>query len=57
MAYKFPARKNSDFLDEILGIGFLDSVIEWIGNNLDPEDVFSENDLQDWARHAKEDGE
>lgn len=27
----------------------LDVVIEWIKNNLNPEDVFDENDLIEWA--------
>ena len=27
----------------------LDEVIEWIKNNLNPEDVFNEEDLIEWA--------
>jgi len=27
----------------------LDEVIEWIKRNLNPEDVFDENDLEAWA--------
>lgn len=27
----------------------LDEVIEWIKNNLNPEDVFDEDDLIEWA--------
>ena len=29
---------------------WLDAAIEWIGTNLNPEDVFSENALSIWAR-------
>lgn len=29
--------------------GALDSAIEWISRNLNPEDVFSKSDLESWA--------
>jgi len=32
------------------GNRFLDNIIDWIKNNLMPEDVFSKNALADWAR-------
>lgn len=37
------------FLDEVIGSGLLDSAIEWIKDNLDPEDVFPRSDLEHWA--------
>lgn len=31
----------------------LDTAIEFIGSNFNPEDVFSERDLDDWAARNK----
>jgi len=28
---------------------FLDEILKWIANAFDPEDVFDEDDLKDWA--------
>jgi len=28
---------------------FLQTVVEWVGAHLDPEDVFDEADLENWA--------
>ena len=36
--------------DRMFGSEFLQEIIEWIGNNLAPENVFSEADLIVWAR-------
>ena len=41
-------RQDNEFVESILGTILEDSV-EWIGNNMDPEDVFSESDLSYWA--------
>ena len=41
--------ENSNFADEVFGPYPLDSAIEWIQRNLNPDDVFSNNDLDDWA--------
>jgi len=38
-------QKNMTF-----GAEFLDGIVEWIGRTLDPEDVFSDSDLENWAR-------
>ena len=36
-------------LHDSFGIKFLDDIIDWIGKNLDPEDVFREKLLKEWA--------
>jgi len=30
---------------------FLDEILKWIANAFDPEDVFDEDDLKDWAEN------
>jgi len=40
------------------GYYFLDDITTWIGQNLNPDDVFSDADLENWARvWAKEQDE
>ncbi len=42
-------KKNDAFWEEMRPSYPLDDAIEWIKNNLSPEDVFSEKDLDQWA--------
>lgn len=41
---------NKKFLRETLGADPLTAVCEWISENMDPEEVFSEQDLEQWAK-------
>ena len=41
-------RENKEFKDDIFG-NILDDAINWIQSNLQPEDVFDEEKLKDWA--------
>jgi hypothetical protein len=43
------SRQEKDFQFEVLGTLSLSSVVDWIQNNLSPEDVFDEKDLKGWA--------
>lgn len=36
------------------GRNFLDSILEWIEKNMNPEDVFSEDSLRDWGKDQEE---
>jgi len=38
-----------EFKEAILDDGVLQEAINWIQANLSPEDVFSDNALEDWA--------
>ena len=38
-----------DFANELMVNYPLDTAVEWISRNLDPEDVFSESKLAGWA--------
>ena len=37
-------------VEEEFGDRFLDDIIEWISNNFQPDDVFDEEDLHEWAK-------
>ena len=41
--------ENEKFKRDIWPNYPLDDAIDWIANNLSPEDVFSEEQLQEWA--------
>lgn len=43
------AKQENDFLSSVLNGSLLENAIEWIGNNLNPEEVYSESDLKSWA--------
>ena len=45
------AKQNSDFLGAIMPQYPLDEAIDWISENLSPEDVFSDKDLEAWAEN------
>jgi len=48
MSYSF--KLNAGFTDAIINKGtFLDDAVDWIKSSLEPEDVFDESDLEDWA--------
>lgn len=42
-------RQDQDFRDTIVSTTLLEEAIDWIQSNMDPEDVFSEEDLSHWA--------
>lgn len=47
-------RQDEDFAEEMLSHvqvknSSLDSAIDWIGKNLEPEDVFADKSLERWA--------
>lgn len=47
-------KQNRDYSQSVLpnDCNFLDDSLDWIRDNLDPEDVFTEDQLGDWAiRH------
>lgn len=51
---------NKNFMDSVLGSNVLEDAVEWIKNNLSPEEVFNEDELTQWALETgfiKEGGE
>ena len=44
------AKQDNDFRDMLLGSDALDQSIEWIKDNLEPDDVFDSEQLEDWAK-------
>lgn len=47
----FNVNDSRDFARALLDTDdFLDLAVDWIWQNLDPEDVFCDEDLEGWAR-------
>ena len=42
--------RDQDFLAGVMPVGFLDCVLDWIKENLDPDDVFDDDELIAWTR-------
>ena len=42
-------KENDNFRDEIFSRYALDDAIDWINSNLEPEEVFNEKQLENWA--------
>lgn len=49
MTTGFSQNRNNDFVDAIVQRDLLDVAVVWIGDNLNPEDVFSRDQLDEWA--------
>ena len=43
-------KQDQDFITQMISDTLLENAIEWISNNLEPEDVFSVKDLEYWAK-------
>ena len=43
------ARENEQFKDVIIATWPLDEAVDWIGANMRPDEVFTEEDLVIWA--------
>jgi hypothetical protein len=46
------AKQDQDFLDAIFSSGnsLLELAIEWIHNNMEPDEVFTEDQLNEWVK-------
>ena len=42
-------KQDEDFVHEMIPYNMLEMAIGWIAYNLNPEDVFKEEDLEKWA--------
>jgi hypothetical protein len=49
----FSSALNDDFCDQVVSLPkyLLDDSVSWIQNNLEPDDVFSEEQLEKWAEY------
>lgn len=41
--------QDREFIQSVIGSDLLENSIEWIVKNMNPDEVFSESDLKDWA--------
>ena len=48
---RFTRQKEDDFTMSVFGGVFLDTVVGWVADKLDPEDVFTEKQLEEWAEY------
>ena len=48
MIIRTSARQDSDFAREVFS-NILEEVVEWVADNLEPEDVYDPDRLEDWA--------
>lgn len=47
-------KENKNFVVDLLPANLLDDAIAWIASNLEPEDVFSFEELEEWAKVRQE---
>ena len=40
------------FISEVISSSLLEEAIEWIANNLEPEDVYGNDRMKSWAEYA-----
>lgn len=45
----FTSQKNQDFITDLIDRYPLDRIAEWIADNCEPEEVFTEEQLVAWA--------
>lgn len=43
--------QERDFISAVIGTDLLQNSIEWIAINLNPQDVFSAEELESWAEN------
>ena len=48
----FSLQLNERFVDDTISRDLLDTAVVWIGDNLLPDDVFSDEILEQWADDA-----
>ncbi len=46
---KLPEALKAQFIKETIPENLLEEMVEWIGNNLVPEDVYPDSILEEWA--------
>lgn len=42
-------RDGKDFISGVIGDNLLDDAIDWISSHLEPDDIFDEYSLGEWA--------
>ena len=49
---KLPESLKTQFIKETIPENLLEEMVEWIGDNLAPDDVFPDTVLEEWAEDA-----
>lgn len=42
--------QDRKFISDVIGDQILEKAVDWVSSNLEPEDVFSEEKLTQWAK-------
>lgn len=42
-------KQDADFIKEVIPTSLLELALDWIANNMEPEDVFDDEALSEWA--------
>jgi hypothetical protein len=42
-------KQDNDFISSVISSSLLEESIEWIGRNMEPNDVFDDKTLEHWA--------
>ena len=45
-------QQDREFIAAVISTSLLEDAIEWIANNLEPEDVFGDARMKEWAEYA-----
>lgn len=45
-------KQDQKFMKDMIPQSFLEDAIDWIKNNMNPEDVFPPSDLEIWAKDS-----
>lgn len=48
-------KQNEQFINHVFDQNLLETSIDWIADNMEPEDVFSKEQLINWAQQKKAD--
>ena len=48
------AKQDGDFIRSVIGNNLLEQSLEWIADNLEPEDVFSDVKMREWGEEFAE---
>lgn len=43
-------RQHKKFISDVIGDNALETVVDWVSENMEPEDVFDKDVLEIWAK-------
>lgn len=43
--------QETDFINNVIGRGILDEAVDWVKSNLEPDEVYDKEELEEWAEN------